>query len=293
MDEIKKAIIPITEDITGFIPFSRALPAMAWPVIDVPMVQYSIMEAEEAGIEDIIFIASSKKNIISDYFKSPKPFEKLIKEQKTGDTLKELKRIVEIIKNISFSTVIQGKSLGDGYAIIQAAQKISKKPFALILPHQIIESNTSCIAQLINIFKTSQRPVIALTKKTRGGIPSYNTVETEQIAKRVFKIRRIIERPGIERNSSNLSIAGRYILTPDVMDYLKQGGPKKKGQIKLSKTLDKMIQDGKSVYGYEFEGKLLECGTKNDWLKAHLYLSLKDPRYSTQLRKFLKEAKLI
>jgi UTP--glucose-1-phosphate uridylyltransferase len=289
MNEVKKAIIPVAGVGTRFLPLSKIVPKEVWPLVDKPVLQYIVQEAKNSGIEEIVFVISSKKSIILDYFKESKTLEKLLKKRRREYLLKEMEEIKEIIKDISFSVVLQKKPLGDGHAVLQAAQKALKQPCAVMFGDDVVESQIPCIAQLINIYKTSQRPVIALARVPKDKLSSYGVVEVEKIAKRVFKIRRIIEKPEPEKAPSNLAIVGKYIITPEVFDYLKKGKLNKKGELILANVFNKMLLDGKTIYGYEFDGKWLECGTKLDWLKTHLYLSLKDPRFGPELKKFLKE----
>jgi UTP--glucose-1-phosphate uridylyltransferase len=130
--------------------------------------------------------------------------------------------------------------------------------------------------------------VIALSQVPKEKVPSYGIVGVEKIANRLFKIKKIVEKPTIDKAPSDLAIVGKYILTPEVFDYLKKAKPSKKGEIILAEVFEEMIEDGKVIYGYQFEGNWLECGTKEGWLKSHFYLTLKHPKYGLELREYLK-----
>jgi UTP--glucose-1-phosphate uridylyltransferase len=294
MEEITKVIIPIAGAGTRFLPLSKIVPKVVWPVIDKPMVEYIVREAKDSGIEEIIFVVPPQKSIVLDYFKPSRFLQALLKKRKRNHLLKELEEVRELTKNLSISQVVQKNPLGDGHAILQALPKIGKQPCAVLFSDDIVESKTPCLAQLLRIFKTSQRPVLALSRiPQREKLSAYGVVEVEKIAKRVFKIRKIVEKPEPDKAPSNLAIVGKYILTPEVFEYLKKAEINKKGEIILAEVLNKMLQDGKNIYGYEFEGKWLECGTKIEWLKTHLYLSLKSEKYGQELKKFIKENKLL
>jgi len=114
----------------------------------------------------------------------------------------------------------------------------------------------------------------------------------EKIANRVYKVKKIVEKPKPGEEPSDLAIVGKYILTPEVFDFLKTAKPNEKQEIVLADILSRMLQTGKSIYGYEFEGRWLECGNKMAWLKTDLYLTLKDDRYGAELKKFAKENNL-
>lgn len=286
--EIKKAIIPIAGLGVRFLPLSKSVPKELWPVIDIPMLQHVIKEAKDSGIEKIIFVASPDKKIVLDHFKESPAIEKMLKERKKDQILKTVREFHETLKDISFSQVLQQKPLGDGHAVLQAAKLIGDEPCAVLFADDIVDSDTPCLLQLSKIFKTCEKPIISLYRLPAEKLYLYGIVAVEKIANRLFKIKKIIEKPSPEEAPSDLAIVGKYILTPEVFEYLKKTTPDKTGEIRLAGAFDKMIKDGKMVYGYEFEGKWLECGNKLDWLKSNIYLSLKHPQFGPELRKFLK-----
>ncbi|MBZ9569744.1 UTP--glucose-1-phosphate uridylyltransferase [Patescibacteria group bacterium] len=292
--EIKKAIIPIAGLGTRFLPLSKILPKELWPLVDKPVIQYVVEEAKQSGISQIIFIISPEKRVVLDYFKkyyfkkSPK-LEKKLKEQNKITFLQELKKLEELCQDLSFSYVLQKKPLGDGHAISLARNSVKGEPVAVSFGDDIVDSKTPCLLQLIKIFKTSQKPVIALHRVPKEKIPSYGIVRIERITSHLYKIKKIVEKPSIDEAPSDLAIVGKYILTPEVFDYLKKAKPSKKGEIILAETFDSMIKDGKIIYGYQFEGRWLECGNKLNWLKSHFYLSLKHHKFGQKLKEYLKE----
>ena len=290
---IKKAILPIAGLGTRFLPLSKIFPKEVWPLVDKPVIQYIVEEAKQSGISEIIFVLNPEKKSILDYFqkyylqKSPK-LEKRLKEQGKIVVLEELKKLEELCQGLSFSFVFQKKPLGDGHAILQAKDLAAGEPVAVLFGDDIVESKTPCLAQLIKVFKTAQKPVIALSPVSKEKISSYGIVEVEKIANRLYKIKGIVEKPAIDKAPSDLAIVGKYILTPEVFDYLKKAKPSKKGEIILAEVLEEMIGDGKVIYGYQFEGNWLECGTKEGWLECHFYLTLKHPQYGLKLKEVLK-----
>lgn len=287
--EVKKAIIPIAGLGTRFLPLSKVVPKEFWPLVDLPMIQYIISEAKNSGIGEIIFVLRPEnKKIVSDYLKPSLKLEKILKERKKDTLLAEFKKSEDFFRDISLSYVFQKKSLGDGHAILQAAKLVKEKPVACLFADDIVDSKTPCLLQLKKIFKTCQKPIIALYRLPREKLSSYGIVKVEKIANRLYKIKKIVEKPSLEQTPSNLAIVGKYILTPEVFDYLRKAKLNKKGEIILAEVFDKMLTDGKLIYGYEFEGKWLECGNKFNWLKSHLYLSLKHPQIGPELRKYLK-----
>jgi UTP--glucose-1-phosphate uridylyltransferase len=122
-------------------------------------------------------------------------------------------------------------------------------------------------------------------------IPAYGVVAVEKIANHLYKIKKIVEKPELSQAPSNLAIVGKYILTPEVFQYLKRATPSKKGEIILAEVFDKMLSDGKIIYGCELKGEWLECGDKLKWLKSFFYFALKDPRFADELKQYLRTLK--
>lgn len=290
--EIKKAIIPVAGLGTRFLPLSKAIPKELWPLADKPLIHYIISEAKGSGIEEIIFVLSPENKKILDYLKPSPTVEKLLKERKKEEILNELKSFEELLSGISFNYVIQKKPLGDGHAILQAEKLVKDEPVVCLFSDDIVESSKPAPLQLIDVFKTCQKPVLSLYSLSEEKLSAYGIVGVEKIANRLFKIRKITEKPKPGEAPSNLCIVGKYVLTPDVFSYLKKAKPSAKGEIILAEVLGKMLEDGKTIYGYEFEGRWFECGSKSAWLKSNLYFSLNHPKFGPELRKFLRENKI-
>lgn len=294
--KIKKAIIPIAGLGTRFLPLSKEVPKELWPLVDKPVLQYIIEETIASGIKEIIFVSRPEKKIIWDYFsKIDKELTVILKERKKEEILKELENFKKVFEEISFSQlasfsqVFQKRPLGNGHAILRAKKKVLNEPVAVLFADDVVESKTPCLFQLIKIFEKYKKPIIALYRLPKEKLPSYGVVKVKKIANRLYKIEKIIEKPSILEAPSNLAIVGRYILTPEVFEYLEKAKPGKGGEIYLSENLEKILEDGKEIYGYEFEGKWLECGNKENWLISLLYLALKHPKFGLKIKEKLKE----
>ena len=291
MSEITKAVVPIAGLATRFLPLSKALPKELLPVGLKPMVLYALEELKAAGVRQVIFIVNSNKKQIADYVKPSPQLEKLLADRNQEELLKEMEELRKTLEGFSFTFVSVQKPLGDGHAVLQAKKLVGQEPCFVLYPDDIIEANTPGCTQLAQVFKTSQKPVTALARIQKERLSLYGVVGVEKIAQRLYKVKKIVEKP--ERDApSDLAIIGRRIITPEVFDYLKKAKPNKKGEVVLSEALGDMVRDGKIVYGYEIEGKWWEAGNKEDWLKTHLYYSLKDPKLGKELQRFLKEEKL-
>lgn len=296
--EIEKAIIAVGGLGTRFLPLSKVLPKEFWPIVDKPIVQYIVEEIKQSGISQILFVISPDKKIVMDYFAKPnlqraKQLKKILKDRKKIELLEDLVKLEDFLKDISFSHVFQKKPLGSGQAVLLAKDFVGNEGVAVLFGDDIVYSRIPCLLQLIKIFKTAQKPILALHRIVEERTPFYGIVETEKIANRLYKIKKIIEKPPLGQAPSNLAIVGKYILTPEVFNYLKKTKPlKPSGETVLTLTLDNMLKDGKMIYGYEFEGEWLECGNKLGFLETQICLALQHPEFGEKLKQFLKTLKI-
>ncbi len=286
---IEKVVLPIAGLGTRFLPLSKELPKEFWPLVDRPVVEYIIEEAIETGAKEIIFVISAEKKMIVDYFQGSLKIEKILKERNKASLINELEKFKKKFSGITFSSVQQKAPLGDGHAILQAKKYVQDISCGVLFGDDIVCGEKPCLAQLAEVFKTCQKPVIAIKRVSREMIPSYGILEVEKIANRFYKIKRIVEKPSLEEAPSDFAIVGKYILTPSVFEYLeKRKKPVKGKEMILADIFQEMIKDGKTIYGYEFEGDWLECGNKINWLKSNFFLSLKHPEFGPILKKYLK-----
>ena len=290
MTEVKKAIIPIAGLATRFLPLSKIVPKELLPLADKPIIQYIIEEAKNSGIEEIIFVLSPSNKKVLDYLKPSLKLEKVLKERKREDILKDVKSLDDLFRGMTFNYVLQKEPLGDGHAVLQAAKLIKDEPVACMFGDDIINASVPGISQLKKVFKTCEKPVIGLYKPPKEKLSFYGIVKNEKIANRLHKIKGIIEKPKPDKIPSDLAIVGRYILTPEVFKYLRKAKPSEKGEIILAEVFNnQMIKEGKLIYGYEFDGDWFECGDKARWLKSNIYFSLNHPKYGPELREFIKK----
>lgn len=284
---VKKALILTGGIGTRFLPLSKVVPKEIWPLVDKPIVHYLLEELKESEITKVIFVLAPGRKEILSYFKKAPRLEKFLKKMKKKEALLELNNLEEFQKKFSISSVIQPKPLGDGDAILKAKTKIKKEPFALLFCDDIVDAKKPAILQLLEVFKTCQKPIVGLAKVSKEEATALGMVAVEKIAHRLFKIKKVVEKPSLGKAPSDLAIIGRYILTPEIFDYLKNQKPGAGEEIVLAETLDTLLKDGKIIYGYELEGKWLRCGNKTDWLKSNVYFSLKHSYFKEELRKYL------
>ena len=264
---------------TRFLPLSLVLSKEFVPLIDKPAIQYVIEEAKKSGVTEIVFVASPGQKDVLKFFGKHEYLKKLLTKRKKDKILKELQDFEKMFEGISFSVVVQKNPLGDGHAILQAISHSKNEPVGVLFNDDIIDSEIPALEQLINVFKTCDSPVVALKKMPREKISPYGNVAVEKITNGIYKIKKFIEKPKPEEIQSELVVVGKYVLTPEVFDYLKKAKPSEKGEVVLAEVFEKMLQDGKTIYGCELKGEWLECGDKLKWIKSFFYMALKDARY--------------
>lgn len=289
MSKITKAIIPIAGLGTRFLPLSKVVSKELWPLIDKPVIHYIVEEAKASGILHIVFVIRPSHKEVFEYFRPSPSLEKMLGAKRKDRLLDELKRLKAFCEGIIFSFAVQKKPLGDGHAVLQAKRFIGKEPCGVFFSDDIVLSKTPCFLQLLQVFKTCEKPILALKKINPEKLSQYGVVQVERIATRLYKIKKIVEKPKPEdlTQLSDLAIVGKYIITPEVFDYLKNTKTYD-GDIHLAEVFNSMLYDGKVIYGYEFEGEWLECGTKEDWLKANLKMALQHPEYGKWVREYIK-----
>ncbi|MDP2637194.1 MAG: sugar phosphate nucleotidyltransferase [bacterium] len=293
--EITKAIIPIGGLATRFLPLSKVVTKEFWPLAEKPLLQYAVEELKESGITDIVFVVNSRnKELVSEYFSSSPALEKVLEEQKREALLESLRKFEKLSQGLSFSFVTQTKPQGDGNAVLLAKKYLGDNAFMVVYPDDVMVSNVPAALQLIKTFKTAQKPVLGLVQLPQEKLTSYGVVGAEKIATRLYKIKKLVEKPqSVEAAPSNLVSVGRRVLTPEVYDYLKKAKPNKKGEVVLAEVLGEMAKDGKILYGYELEGKWLECGDMKNWLYSFARTALSHPLYGKDIQKHLKQERII
>lgn len=290
--EIKKVIIPVAGNGVRLLPLSKIIPKEFLALADKPLIQYVLEEIKSSGVEEVILVVRTQKRLYADYVRRSPQMEKLLEESKREDLLEDMRELEKLCDGLSFSYVVD-KPLGDGHAVLQARKLVGDEPCLVLYPDDIMQAKIPWAMQLTQVFRTSEKPVVGLSRVPLEKVSSYGVVGVEKIANRLHKLKKIVEKPSVDSAPSDLVITGRSILTPEVFEYLKKARPNKRGEISLTETLGEMVKDGKIVYGYECEGRWWQCGSKEEWLKSFVYFAANHPKFGKEVRSFLKEEKLV
>lgn len=285
MKKIKKAIIPAAGLGTRFLPATKAMPKEMLPILDKPTIQYIVEEAARAGIEDIIIVTGRHKRAIEDHFDSQKELEMVLKEKGKSELLEKVQYSTELA-NIFY--VRQKEQKGLGHAISSARQFIGNEPFAVLLGDDIVESEVPAVKQLIDVYKETGHSVIGVQEVPEADTHRYGIIDPLTKNGRQYEVKKFVEKPAQGTAPSNLAIMGRYVLTPEIFDYLKTQKEGAGNEIQLTDAIERMNNDNQ-VYAYDFEGERYDVGEKLGFVKTTIEFALKDDSMKEELTRFIKE----
>ncbi|HHY0220115.1 TPA: UTP--glucose-1-phosphate uridylyltransferase GalU [Staphylococcus aureus] len=285
MKKIKKAIIPAAGLGTRFLPATKAMPKEMLPILDKPTIQYIIEEAARAGIEDIIIVTGRHKRAIEDHFDSQKELEMVLKEKGKSELLEKVQYSTELA-NIFY--VRQKEQKGLGHAISSARQFIGNEPFAVLLGDDIVESEVPAVKQLIDVYEETGHSVIGVQEVPEADTHRYGIIDPLTKNGRQYEVKKFVEKPVQGTAPSNLAIMGRYVLTPEIFDYLKTQKEGAGNEIQLTDAIERMNNDNQ-VYAYDFEGERYDVGEKLGFVKTTIEYALKDDSMREELTRFIKE----
>lgn len=283
---LRKAVLPVAGLGTRFLPATKAMPKEMLTVVDRPLIQYAIDEAREAGIEEFCLITGRGKDSLIDYFDIAYELEATLRERNKLDTLKALEPTS--IEAGSLVAVRQQEPLGLGHAIWCARSFIGDDPFAILLPDDIVKSGTSCVKQLVDAYNQTGGNVVAVTEVPREQTNRYGILDIGKDDGRLVEVKGLVEKPRPEDAPSNLSIIGRYVLTPDVMTHLAKLERGAGGEVQLTDAMAKTIGHV-PFHGLRYEGERFDCGNKIGFLEAQIAFSLERPDLADDVKAFLKK----
>lgn len=277
-----KAVIPAAGFGTRFLPATKAQPKEMLPVFDKPTIQYVIEEAVASGIDDILIVTGKNKHSIEDHF--DKSFELEYTLKQAGKT-KYLKQVQDITDLADICYIRQKEQKGLGDAIYCAKKHVGDEPFAVMLGDTITKGKTPCTKQLIDIYNKYEASAISLERVPQEKVERYGIIKGVEIEQDVYQIDELVEKPPVNEAPSNLAIMGRYVLTPDIFDKIKETGFGVGGEIQLTDALAKLDK----IYGNTFEGKTYDIGNRLEWLKTSIEFAMDDEESKNDLINYMKE----
>jgi UTP--glucose-1-phosphate uridylyltransferase len=266
---IKKCLFPVAGYGTRFLPATKSMPKEMLPVVNKPLVQYGVEEAIQAGMNQMAMVTGRGKRAITDHFDISYELE----HQIAGSTKENyLASIREVIDQASFTMTRQREMKGLGHAILTGETLIGNEPFGVVLSDDLcINDGDGVLAQMVKLYKQFRCSIIAIQEVPKDQTEKYGIIAGEALKEGLYRVDDMVEKPKPEDAPSNMAIIGRYILTPDIFDILRETPPGKGGEIQLTDALLTQAQNG-CVMAYAFKGRRFDCGSVDGFVEATNYV---------------------
>lgn len=284
---IRKAVLPVAGFGTRVLPATKSVPKEMLPVVDRPALQYVVDEAIAAGIEHIVFVTGRNKGAIEDYFDRAYELEATLDAKRKSGAIEKLKSTV--LEPGCASFVRQQSPLGLGHAIWCARDIVGNEPFAVLLPDVIIQSDTSCLAQMVKAYETLGGNMLAVDAVPESEVSKYGVIAPSERNGAIIKMSGMVEKPDQKDAPSNLKITGRYILQPEIFELLAGQAAGAGGEIQLTDAMERLMQV-QPFHAYEYEGRDYDCGSILGYFEAVLGHALDHPDISEEALQLVKAA---
>jgi len=283
---IRKAVFPVAGLGTRFLPATKANPKEMLPVVDKPLVQYAAEEAVAAGIDTLIFVTGRNKRAIPDHFDKAYELEAELEARGKDQLLKLAREVVP--ENVTCIYLRQSEALGLGHAVLCARPVVGNEPFAVLLADDLVSnSGPNALQQMMETYKRSGRSVLGVERIPQAETYKYGVIDPEPAGERLSKLRGIVEKPKPEDAPSNLSVVGRYILTPEIFPLIDNIGKGAGGEVQLTDAIADLIRE-QDVFAYEFAGTRYDCGSKLGYLAANVEYGMQHPEVGPAFKQYLK-----
>ncbi len=283
--KVRKAVITAAGWGMRFLPVTKAQPKEMLPLVDRPLIQYSVEEAVNSGIEQVIMVTALGKRAIEDYFDRSFELEYILEHKGDARLLKTMRELTSLVDIVY---IRQKEMLGLGHAVLTVKRVVGEEPFAVLLPDDIIHSTVPALKQMIDVYERYRASVVAVERVSKEDTEKYGIIEPRRIRGRVNEVLSLVEKPAPEKVPSDLGIVGRYILTPEIFDALEATPPGKNREIQLTDALQLLLKK-QAIYAYEFEGVRYDTGTPLGWLKANVDFALQRADIGPEFREYLGE----
>lgn len=280
---VRRAVVLAAGYGTRLLPATKAQPKEALPLVDKPIIQYTVEEAAASGLEQVIIVTASSKRAVEDHFDRSLELEQALRQKGDLDRLEEIQRISELADILY---VRQKQQLGVGHAVLTVRDIVGQEPFVLFFPDDVIISDVPVARQMLDVFEEYGSPVLAVEQVPASDIENYGVVDPEPVRDRLVRVKGLVEKPTLEEAPSDLGIVGRYVLTSDIFAALDATRPGKGQEIQLTDALALLLAD-QPVYAYLFEGCRYDTGRPLGLLKASVEMALRRPDIGPDFRRYL------
>ncbi|MCU0860659.1 MAG: UTP--glucose-1-phosphate uridylyltransferase GalU [Thermoplasmata archaeon] len=274
-----KVVIPAAGLGIRFLPATKAQPKEMLPVVDKPAIQYVVEEAVASGMTDIIMITGRGKRAIEDHFDKSYELEHKLRDSGNKEALEEVQRIASMA---DIFYIRQKEQLGLGHAVLCAKKHIGDEPFAVMLGDDIVVNDRPCIGQLVETFEGMESSVVGVERVPKSKVSRYGVIKGTRVRDEIYRVEDLVEKPSPKEAPSDLAIIGRYVFEPEIFTYLEKIGPGKSGEYQLTDAM-RLLCRRKGLYGLRFKGRRFDIGSKADWIRATVELSMDRPDLSEEL----------
>lgn len=266
---IRKCLFPAAGYGTRFLPATKAMPKEMLPIVNKPLIQYGVEEAINAGLHHIGFVSGRGKRAIEDHFDTSYELEHQISGTNKECLLDEIRRVID---TCTFAYTRQVEMRGLGHAILTGESLMGQEPFAVLLADDLcVNGDDGVLRQMVQLYNQHQCSIVAIEEVPPSQTASYGIVAGNEIDDRVLQVTDMVEKPAPEDAPSNLAIIGRYILTPDIFDILRDTKPGRGGEVQITDAIATQAKQGK-VLAYKFRGRRFDCGSIEGFVEATNYV---------------------
>jgi len=283
---VKKAVFPVGGLGTRFLPATKALPKEMLPVVDKPLIQYAVEEAQAAGIEEFIFVTGRNERAIENHFDVSYELEDQLQSRGKSDAIAEMQDWMPSAGQVAYTR--QQKPLGLGHAVWCARHLVGDAPFAVLLADDLVLADEPCLAQMVRVFDETGGNVVATMDVPQEHTSRYGIIDAKSDDGRLVDVRSLVEKPNPEDAPSRSAVIGRYILLPEVFEFLDRQQVGAGGEVQLTDALAWMI-DKAPFHGLRFSGERFDCGDKVGFLQANLAFALVRDDLKAELTEFIKQ----
>jgi UTP--glucose-1-phosphate uridylyltransferase len=277
-----KAVFPVGGLGTRFLPATKAMPKEMLPVVDKPLIQWAVEEAQAAGIEEFIFVTGRGKTALEDHFDHSVELNQMLADSGKTAELGTITAILEKPGQVVYTR--QQKPLGLGHAVWCARNLVGDEPFAVLLADDLVMAEQPCLKQMVEAHEAVGGNMVAVMDVPRDQVSRYGILDVESDDGRLVSARGLVEKPDPDAAPSTVAVIGRYILSPGVFAHLARHERGAEGEIQLTDSLAAMIGES-PFHGLRFEGRRFDCGHKTGFLEANIAFALEREELRDEVRR--------
>jgi len=270
---------------TRMLPATKVLPKELLPLVDRPIVQYGVEEAVRSGIRQVLLITNPENTLTTSHFNVNQTLESALAQNKKSELLETVRNLTTMANVTSLPQV---EPRGLGHAVLCGKPAIGEKPFAVLLPDDVIDAEPAALQQMLDVFSEVDGPVLLVERVPRNAVSRYGIIAGEPFRDGVLRVTDLVEKPDPNEAPSEFAIIGRYILTPDIFASLEQTQVGTGGEIQLTDALRKLLAV-RPIHACVLQGTRLDAGTKLGYVNAVMHFALKHPELGPELKDTLKQ----